>query len=353
MPLKSKELIDIYRRLLRIRYFDEEAQKQLAVGRVPGAMHASTGQEAAVVGACMALRADDYLVGNHRSHGHPIAKGSELNPLMAELMGKKTGVCKGKGGSMHLADFEIGSLGESGIVGGGIPIATGAGLSARVRGTDQVAVCFFGDGASNEGTFHESLNLAAIWKLPVIYFCENNLYAATTPAVETTSVENIADRAAGYGIPGSVVDGQDAVAVQRVMSEAVQRARDGLGPSLVEAKTYRYVEHADGVPIPGLYRSSEEIERWKERDPISIHRAKLIAEGLLADAQAGEIEAQVRAEIQQAVEFALQSDFPRSRRRSRKPASKGGPHSPRFGQPARDHLLRGHLRGRARGDEPR
>jgi pyruvate dehydrogenase E1 component alpha subunit len=310
MVLANHERAEMLRRLLRIRMFDEAACEQQRLGNLPGALHTSTGQEAAVVGACMALRPDDYLTGNHRSHGHPIAKGAALPPLMAELLGKKTGICKGKGGSMHLADFGVGSLGESGIVGAGIPVATGAGLSAQVRGTDQVVVCFFGDGASNQGTFHESLNMAAIWKLPVIYFCENNGYAATTAASDSTSVEDIADRAAGYGIPGSVVDGQDAVAVHAVTRGAVARARDGLGPSLVEAKTYRYNEHAEGAGIPSIYRSEEEIAQWRRRDPIEIHRRQLVSEGVLGEAQLRMIEAEVRAEIDAAVEFALASEFP-------------------------------------------
>jgi pyruvate dehydrogenase E1 component alpha subunit len=310
MSLTNDELVEMYRRMLRIRTFDDEACDQQRQGRVPAALHTSTGQEAAVVGACAALRADDYLTGNHRSHGHPIAKGAELPPLMAELLGKRTGVCKGRGGSMHLADFAVGSLGESGIVGAGIPVATGAGLSAQVRGSGQVVICFFGDGASNQGTFHESLNMAAVWKLPVIYFCENNGYAATTPAKDTTSVENIAARAVGYGIPGVVVDGQDAVAVHEVTSAAVAKARAGLGPSLVEAKTYRYNEHAEGVGIPSIYRTAEEIEEWKRRDPIQIHRQRLVSGGVLTDARATEIEEEVRAELLAAVEFALESEFP-------------------------------------------
>ena len=310
MGLTIDELIETYRRMLRIRHFEDTARRLLNEGAVLGAVHTSIGQEGAVAGACMALRADDYIAGTHRSHGHPIAKGAALNPLMAELMGKRTGICKGRGGSMHMADFAIGSLGESGIVGAGIALATGAALSARVRGTSQIAVCFFGDGASNEGVFHECLNMAAIWQLPVVYFCENNLYAATTPAALSTSVVNIADRAAAYGIPGVVVDGQDATAVHEVMRVAVQRARDGLGPSLVEAKTYRYLEHAEGFPIPGNYRTTEEIERWKQRDPIAIHRQQLIAQGLLTEAQASQIEAEVQAELARAEEFARRSDFP-------------------------------------------
>jgi 2-oxoisovalerate dehydrogenase E1 component len=310
MRLTSRDLVEMYRRMLRIRRFDEAACALLSEGAIMGAVHTSIGQEAAAVGACMALRRDDYIAGNHRSHGHPIAKGAELKPLMAELMGKKTGVCQGKGGSMHLADFRVGSLGESGIVGAGIPLATGAGLSARVLGTSQVAVAFFGDGASNEGSFHESLNMAAIWKLPVIYFCENNLYAATTPAAATISVKDVAERAIGYGIPGVVVDGQDAVAVYEVVCDAVRRARDGLGPSLIEAKTYRYREHAEGFHIPANYRTADEIEQWKRRDPVQIHRCRLIADAALNDTQAAEIEAQVQAEIERAVAFARQSEFP-------------------------------------------
>jgi 2-oxoisovalerate dehydrogenase E1 component len=310
MNLTRDDLIEMHRRMLRIRRFEEEACRLLAAGAIQGAVHASIGQEATAVGACMALRRDDYIAGNHRSHGHPIAKGAALAPLMAELMGKKTGVCKGRGGSMHLADFSIGSLGESGIVGAGIALATGAGLSAQVRRTDQVAVCFFGDGASNTGVFHESLNMAAIWKLPVIYFCENNLYAATTPAASSNAVEDIADRAAGYGIPGTVVDGQDAVAVYDVVRAAVERARAGRGPSLIEAKTYRYLEHAEGFPIPGNYRTAEEIERWKQRDPIDIHRRRLIDDGILTEGHASEIETQVRRDLEQAIEYAQQSNLP-------------------------------------------
>ena len=220
------DLPELYRRMLRIRRFDEIAVKlQQEERSIPGPLHPSTGHEAAVVGACAALRRDDWMTGNHRSHGHPIAKGAALAPLFAELLGKSGGVCGGRGGSMHLADFSVGSLGESGIVGAGLPIAVGAALSSRVRGTDQVALAFFGDGASNAGTFHESLNLAAIWKLPVIFFCENNGYAVTTSLAAATSVKDIAARAAGYSMPGVVVDGQEVVAVIEVTRSAVERAR--------------------------------------------------------------------------------------------------------------------------------
>lgn len=310
MALTRDDMIEMYRRMLRIRYFEDEACGLLSAGTIQGAVHTSVGQEAAAVGACMALRESDYIAGTHRSHGHPIAKGAALDPLVAELMGKKTGVCKGRGGSMHLADFKIGSIGESGIVGSGMGLATGAALSAKVRGSDQVAVTFFGDGASNEGVFHETLNMASLWKLPVVFFCENNLYAATTPKRESTVVENIADRAPAYGVPGVVVDGQDAVAVYEATRTAVQRARDGFGPSLVEAKTYRYREHAEGFSFPANYRAEEEIERWKQRDPIQIHRSRLVATGVLSEAQADAVAAEVRAELKRAVESGLRSDFP-------------------------------------------
>ena len=306
--------IEMYRRLLRIRGFEDAARTlQADEDLVPGPLHTSTGQEGAVVGACMALRANDYLTGNHRSHGHPIAKGSALGPLMAELLGRDTGVCGGKGGSMHLADFSVGSLGESGVVGSGIPVAAGAGLSAQIRGTEQVTICFFGDGAANQGTFHESINLAAIWQLPVVFFIENNLYAATTPASASTLLENLSDRAPAYGIPGVTVDGQDALAVHAVVSAAVARARNGEGPTLIEAKTYRFHEHADGQGIPGDYRSEAEIEAWRHRDPLRIHRERLLADGTLDEPGVVKIEDEVRAELETAVAFAKQSAFPPKR----------------------------------------
>jgi TPP-dependent pyruvate/acetoin dehydrogenase alpha subunit len=309
--LPSDELrIEMHRRMLRIRGFDDAARTLKAQGRLPGPMHASTGQEAAAVGACSALRADDFMTGNHRSHGHPIAKGAALGPLMAELLGKRDGVCRGKGGSMHLADFAIGSLGESGIVGAGIAIATGAALSAQLRGTDQVTLCFFGDGASNCGSFHESLNMASLWRLPVVYFCENNLYAATTPLADASSVRDIAVRAAGYGMPGAIVDGQDVAAVFETTQTAVRRARRGEGPSLIEAKTYRFCEHAEGEGIPPIYRDVAEIERWKERDPIALQRIALLEAGVLDLAGVEAVAAEVQSEIAVALRFAETSPFP-------------------------------------------
>jgi len=317
---------ELYRRMLRIRRFDEIALKlQREERAIPGPLHPSTGHEAAVVGACAALRRDDWMTGNHRSHGHPIAKGAALAPLFAELLGKRGGVCGGRGGSMHLADFSVGSLGESGIVGAGLPIAVGAALSSRVRGTDQVALAFFGDGASNAGTFHESLNLAAIWKLPVIFFCENNGYAVTTSLAAATSVKDIAARAAGYSMPGVVVDGQDLVAVLEVTRSAVERARRGEGPSLVEAKTYRTCEHAEGQGIPSHYRSAEEIAHWRERDPLALARAQMLRESIASERELAALEAEVERELEAALLFARESAFPEPGEALRSPfASEAG-----------------------------
>jgi pyruvate dehydrogenase E1 component alpha subunit len=295
-------------RMLRIRLFDELAIS-IKSTLIPGGLHGSIGQEGEIVGACMALRDDDYMTGNHRSHGHPIGKGVRLAPLMAELLGKKTGVCGGKGGSMHLAAFSVGGLGESGIVGGSMPAATGAALSARLRGTDQVCLSFFGDGAANCGPFHESLNLAAIWRLPVIFLCENNGYAIWTSQAQTTAVADVASRAAGYGMPGVIVDGQDVLAVYRAVSQAVARARGGGGPTLVEAKTYRYCEHEEGDLVP-VYRSDEEIMRWKARDPIETFATWLLGEQILGVHEIAAIKAEVQTEVDDSLDFAKRSPPP-------------------------------------------
>ena len=245
----------------------------------------------------MALRDDDYMVGNHRSHGHPIGKGADLRGLMAEVLGRKTGVDRGKGGSMHLADFKIGSLGETSIVGSGIPVAVGAALGSKMMGTDRVCLCFFGDGAANEGAFHEGLNLAAVWKLPAIFLCENNLYAATSTRSPDACGQRRGDPRTILRHAGVIVDGQDAVGVFTAVSEAVQRARAGLGPSLIEAKTYRDLEHSVGMAVPrGAYRSDEEIAQWKKRDPIVIHRSALISNRVAGEQEVIEVEAQVRVE---------------------------------------------------------
>jgi pyruvate dehydrogenase E1 component alpha subunit len=313
MSLSQAQQLETYRRMQRIRQFEEAGTKLYKAGKIPGAYHASIGQEGAIVGACMALRDDDYITGTHRSHGHPIGKGAKLDALMAELMGKVTGICKGRGGSMHLADCSVGILGESAIVGGGIPIAAGAAMSAKVRGTDQVSLCFFGDGASNQGTFHETLNMASTWKLPVIFFCENNRYALTTSVALSHGQPDIAKRAAGYDIPGVIVDGQDVIAVYEATRAAVERARRGAGPTLIEAKTYRFDEHQVGLNIIGEpYRSDAEVQGYvRNHDPVGLYRGVLLQNGFL-EAELCGIEAEVAAAVAYSIEFAQSSALPQA-----------------------------------------
>lgn len=307
--LTREAALEGYLRMVRIRRFEEEAMRRATAGEFSG-MHSSSGQEAAIVGACLALRDDDYITGTHRSHGHPIGKGADLKPLMAELYGKATGICKGRGGSMHLADRKVGIIGESAIVGGGIPLATGAGLSIQVRGSDQVSLCFFGDGAANQGTFGESLNLAAIWKLPVIFFCENNLYAISTPVAKSHGQPDVARRAAGFGIPGVMVDGQLLSQVYEVTATAVARARSGAGPTLIEAKTYRFEEHCLGLQVPIAYRTAEELAGYRSRkDPLPLHRVELLQHGI-KESEIVDIEKRVTAEVAEAVTFARESPLP-------------------------------------------
>jgi TPP-dependent pyruvate/acetoin dehydrogenase alpha subunit len=311
MSLTLVQQLECYRRMQRIRQFEESARKLYLAGKVPGACHCSIGQEAAIVGACMALRDDDYIVGTHRSHGHPIGKGANLDALMAELMGKATGICKGRGGSMHLADSSVGILGESAIVGGGIPIAAGAAFSARVRDSKQVALAFFGDGAVNQGTFHETLNMAAIWKLPAIFFCENNRYAITTRLEDSHGQPEIARRADGYGIEGVAVDGQDVAAVYEVTRAAVERARRGDGPALIEAKTYRFDEHQVGLKTNSdAYRSQSEVDYFvQHRDPLVLFKQVMLGNGI-SEPDISVIESSVAAEVAHSIEFAESSTFP-------------------------------------------
>jgi acetoin:2,6-dichlorophenolindophenol oxidoreductase subunit alpha len=305
MALALSRQLELYRRMQRIRQFEEAIQTTSIAG------HLSIGQEAAIVGACIALRDDDYITGTHRSHGHPIGKGADLKPLMAELWGKETGICKGRGGSMHLADRRVGIIGESAIVGGGLPLATGAGLSIQVRGTDQVSLCFFGDGAANQGTFGESLNLAAIWKLPVIFFCENNGYAISTSVVKSHGQPEVAKRAPGYGVCGVTVDGQDAEAVYEATDAAVQRARRAQGPTLIEAKTYRFDEHCRNLSVPIPYRTREEVEEYKSgRDPLILYRSVLRDPGV-TDSDLRAIEKEVADAVAEAMSFARESPLPR------------------------------------------
>jgi pyruvate dehydrogenase E1 component alpha subunit len=300
--------VALLRTMLRIRRFEERAEELFLGGELPGFIHLSIGQEATAAGACAALRRDDYITSTHRGHGHCIAKGAPVERMMAELFGRVDGCCKGKGGSMHIADFAVGMLGANGIVGGGATLAAGAALAARLKRTDQVSLCFFGDGAANRGPLHEACNLAAIWKLPVIFFCENNQYASTTSVSYALSVRDVAARAAAYNMPGVVIDGNDVLAVYEATSAAVHRARDGAGPTLIEAKTYRWRGHFVGDPQ--LYRSTEEVETHRAGDPILRHVGRLLEAGIVGAGELEQLQREVAAEIEAAVEFGRASPRP-------------------------------------------
>jgi len=305
---EKKKLLEMYHQMLTIRFFEEKVFELYGQNLVPGTIHLYAGEEAVAVGVCASLRRDDYITSTHRGHGHCIAKGAKLDKTMAEILGRKTGYCKGKGGSMHIADFSIGMLGATAVVGAGIPIATGAGLSIRLRGTDQVVACFFGEGASNQGTFHEGINLAAVWGLPVVFVCENNLYAMGTRQSRVMIIENIADRASAYGIPGVTVDGNDVLAVYEASSVAVERARRGEGSTLIECKTYRQKGHSRFDAA--AYRPKEEAESWMKKDPIARFQTKLSDIGVLTDAVAQKMVQEARKAVDEATKFALESPFP-------------------------------------------
>jgi pyruvate dehydrogenase E1 component alpha subunit len=308
LGLTTEKLTEMYRKMLQIRCFEEKVFELYGQNLVPGTIHLYAGEEAVAVGVCSNLRKDDYITSTHRGHGHCIAKGAELKRTMAEILGKKTGYCKGKGGSMHIADFNVGMLGATAVVGAGLPIAVGAGLSAKLRKTDQVVACFFGEGASNQGTFHESVNMASAWKLPVIFVCENNLYAMGTRQSRIMNIENVADRAVAYGIPGVSVDGNDVSAVYEASKTAVDRARDGRGPTLIECKTYRHKGHSR--VDPAKYRPKQEVEEWLIKDPIKRFKEMLMQTNTLKAIEIQKIERDVLAEIEEAVKFAVESPFP-------------------------------------------
>jgi acetoin:2,6-dichlorophenolindophenol oxidoreductase subunit alpha len=303
-------LRDLHRRMVRIRLFEEEAGKLMEAGRMPGFLHLYVGQEAVAAGVMATLRPDDVVTSTHRGHGHAVAKGANLRYMYAELFGKTTGYCKGRGGSMHINDLSIGMLGANGIVGGGIPHAVGAAFAAVYKGQDSVAVPFFGDGATNIGAFHESANLAAVMHLPVVFVCENNGYAEFTPQDRHMLLKDVADRAAAYGMPGEIVDGMDAVAVYLAARRLVERARAGEGPALLEAKTYRYYDHqgVKGLRIP--YRTQEEIETWKERDAITSLERRMVEAGMAAQEDLEKAWADTREEIAAAIKFGEQSPDP-------------------------------------------
>jgi pyruvate dehydrogenase E1 component alpha subunit len=308
LKLPKDKLAEMYEKMLKIRYFEEKVFELYGQNLVPGTIHLYAGEEAVAVGVCSSLRKDDYVTSTHRGHGHCIAKGAELKRTMAEILGKKTGYCKGKGGSMHIADFQAGMLGATAVVGAGLPIAVGAGLSAKLRKTDQVVACFFGEGASNQGTFHESINMASAWSLPVIFVCENNLYAMGTRQSRIMNIENISDRAGAYGISGVTVDGNDVLAVFEASQKAVEHARSGAGPTLIECKTYRQKGHSR--VDPAKYRSKEEVARWLAKDPINRFREALLKNDVFSQAEFQKIGENVTAEIEEAVKFAVESPYP-------------------------------------------
>jgi len=301
-------MIKMYKEMVRIRRFEERVLELFSKGKIPGMLHSYIGEEAVAVGACSVINSDDYITSTHRGHGHVIAKGADLKRMMAELFAKSTGYNKGKGGSMHIAEPNIGILGANGIVGGGIPIATGAALSSKILKNNKVTLCFFGDGASNQGTFHESINLASAFNLPCVYICENNLYGVSVKQTQVRKVKDIADRAKGYAIPGVIVDGNDVIAVYRAVMEAVNRAREGEGPTLIECKTYRWRGHYEGDPVN--YRTEEELEGWKKKDPIKRFSKKLLSDGMLNKEKLEVIEKEVKKEIDEAVDFADKSPKP-------------------------------------------
>jgi len=308
MAIEKEKLVWMYRTMVRHREFEERVAKGFAKGKIPGFVHLSQGQEATAAGPMAALRKDDYITSYHRGHGHLIAKGGRPDLMMAELYGKATGIMKGKGGSMHLTDPDVGDLGADGILATQVLTATGAALSAKYRGTDQVAVCFIGDGCINAGSFHEGLNMAAAWKLPLVCICENNIWGESTSIYDSTNLTKLTDRAVGYGIPGVAVDGTDPIAVYEVVAEAVARARKGEGPTFIEAKTCRWRGHFEGDSQS--YRTEKELDECKKRDPIPRFRKKLIEMGVLTEKEADKIRQEAAEEMDKAVKFAEESPFP-------------------------------------------
>ena len=306
--MRQPDVKKLYRDMLLIRRFEERAAELRMAGLIPGFLHPYIGQEAVAVGVCAALGPNDAITSTHRGHGHMLARGADPRRMYAELYARRDGYNRAKGGSLHMIDTELGFLGANGIVGGGIPLATGAGLQLKRRGSGGVAVSFFGDGATNEGSFHESLNLAALWKLPVLFVCENNLYGEFTRQDRHQPVKDVAVRAGSYAMPGVIADGNDVLDVARVAGEAVERARAGEGPTLIEAKTYRHRGHYEGDM--GAYRPPEEVAEWLARDPILTFGARLVAEHGVAQAELDEVAASIERQLEDAAAFAESSPHP-------------------------------------------
>ncbi|MCE4047618.1 MULTISPECIES: thiamine pyrophosphate-dependent dehydrogenase E1 component subunit alpha [Bacillaceae] len=306
--ITEQKLKELYKELWLIRYFDEKVDQFFAKGMIHGTTHLCVGQEPSAAGSIAVISRKDKIISTHRGHGHCISKEGDVNKMMAELFGRETGYCKGKGGSMHIADLEKGNLGANGIVGGGLPLAVGAALTSKIKNENYVVLCFFGDGASNEGSFHESLNLAAIWDLPVVFICENNQYGMSGPVKDMTRIENIADRAGSYGIPGKVVDGLDMIEIMNSVHEAVEHARNSKGPSLIEMKTYRWKGHSKSDAKK--YRTREEEKEWREKDGIKRFKDTLINSGVLTEETAKQLQEEAYEEIEKAVTFAENSPEP-------------------------------------------
>jgi len=310
MPaLPDKVMIDMLKKLVEIRKFEEKAIELYKIGKIRGYLHPCIGQEAIPVGACQAIGRKDYIISNHRGHGHCIARGADIKKMMAELFGKSDGYCGGRGGSMHIADMDLGILGENGIVGGGIPISVGAGLSCRMEEKGNVVLCFFGDGAANNGVFHESLNMSAILKLPVVYICENNMYAISMCSTDSVACRDIGKRSCAYDIPGYIINGSDPVEVYKTVSQAVKHAREGKGPSLIEAKTYRFYGHHPNDPAQ--YREKEEVLYYtSQKDPVANFKRRLLKEKIITAEEIDKIEKRADEKIKDAVIFASESQEP-------------------------------------------
>ncbi len=308
MELSKEQMKELYTTMRRIRRFELEVSKQFKKGVVQGFVHLYLGQEAIATGVCSNLKNEDYITSTHRGHGHLIAKGASTKRMMAELCGRETGYCKGKGGSMHIAAADLGILGANGIVGGGFAIAAGGGLSAQMRGTDQVTVCFFGEGATNEGTFHEAMNIASVWKLPVVFVCENNLYGMFTDSRKMLPIVDVSVRAGAYGMPGVTAYGNDVIKVREISAEAIDRARAGDGPTLIEFKTYKHHGHFEGDPA--RYRPKEEVEEWLAQDPLPLFEAYLKENGIFTEEEIKDMFDSIDKEVEEALAYALDSPFP-------------------------------------------